>query len=599
MRLYKRDNSRKKNIFIILNLYLFGIISSISDLSAQNMTQSFESNPISKKFVLLPVKTGAAKTWMTVNIDGVWQTEFQIELATENPDLYTTLEVGQWMGMKLTLTAETVVPGSKWLSLIKTSDDMSDEHSVYKEEYRPQFHFAPRRGWTNDPNGLVYYKGTYHLFFQHNPYGTSWGNMTWGHAISSDLFHWNEKPDAVLADKNGVVFSGSAIVDWKNSSGLQTNPINDLNGKISNPPLVAFYTSTEANRGKGLSAQSMVYSVDEGKTWLKYADNPVIPHIIGGNRDPKVFWYEEKQNSKDSNSGHWVMALYMDGEDYALFSSENLIQWEKICDIKNLGCSECPDMFELPVDGNNQNSRWVFWGGNGKYLIGNFDGKEFNPESVPINTKFGGNDYAAQTYSDIPANDGRRIQFSWMAGGVYPKMPFNQQFTIPRNLTLHTTPDGIRLFMEPAKEIENLRLPNPIKFSSILNGLDNPLKVSGLKGDLLDIEIQFDLKSYNTTDTNNVLKIEIFGQKIAYNLGKRIINLSGIEAPLAPFNNEIKLRLVIDRTSIELFANNGIIQIAKCFVNQDKVPADLTISGNKNLSEVKTKAYQLKSVWGK
>lgn len=473
---------------------------------------------------------------------------------------------------------------------------MSDESLVYKEELRPQFHFAPRRGWTNDPNGLVYYNGTYHLFFQHNPYGTSWGNMTWGHAVSSDLLHWNEMPDAVIPDKNGVVFSGSAVIDWNNTSGLQTKPVKDKTGKITNPPLVAFYTSTFAKRGKGKSTQSMVYSVDEGKNWIKYPGNPVIPHIVAENRDPKVFWFEDKQNPKSS---HWTMALYMDGEDYALFSSKNLIQWEKICDIKNLGCSECPDMFELPVDGNKQQSRWVFWGGDGKYLIGNFDGKEFKVESGPFTTKYGGNDYAAQSYSDIPAKDGRRIQFSWMQGGEYPKMPFNQQFTSPRNLTLHTTPDGIRLFMEPVKEIGKLRISEPITFSASLTGSDKPLQVPNIKGELLDIEIQFDLKAYTASDTNNVLKAEIFGQMISYNLGNQLISLAGIKAPLAPVDNKIKLRLLVDRTSIELFANDGIIQIAKCFVNKDKEPSNLTISGNKDLANVKIVAYQLKSVWKK
>ncbi len=586
----------KKNLLI---LSLLAAVFAFTGLSAQNAVQSYECNPVAKKFILLPVKTGAAKTWITVNIDGVWQSELEIELAPENPDFYATLEVGQWNGKKLVLTAETVVPGSKWLGLIKTSDQLSDETLVYKEELRPQFHFAPRRGWTNDPNGLVYYKGTYHLFFQHNPYGTSWGNMTWGHAVSADLLHWNEMPDAVIPDKNGVVFSGSAVVDWKNSTGLQPKPVKDKTGKITNPPLVAFYTSTDANRGKGKSAQSMVYSVDEGKTWLKYAGNPVIPHIIGGNRDPKVFWYVDKQNSKNPDSGHWTMALYMDGEDYALFSSDNLIQWNKICDIKNLGCSECPDMFELPVDGNKQKSRWVFWGGNGKYLIGKFDGKEFKIESGPFTAKYGGNDYAAQSYSDIPANDGRRIQFSWMQGGEYPKMPFNQQFTSPRNLTLRTTPEGIRLCMEPVKEIEKLRLPNPVTFSTTLKGTDKPIKASNVKGELLDIEIQFDLKSYNAADTNNVLNAEIFGQKISYNTGTLTINLAGIKAPLAPVNNQIKLRLLIDRTSIELFANNGIIQIAKCFVNKEKAPCNMTISGNKELADVKIVAYQIKSVWNK
>ncbi len=587
---------RKFPVRLILVLFMLGILSA--DLSAQTTSQSFEISMISKKFVLVPVKTGAPKTYITVNIDGVMQHEFEVELAAENPDFYATLEVGQWMGKKLSLTAEKVTPDSKWLTLTQTSNELADGPSVYKEELRPQFHFAPRRGWTNDPNGLVFFKGTYHLFFQHNPWGTAWGNMTWGHAVSKDLLHWNEGPDAVLPDKNGVVFSGSAVVDWNNTSGLQTKPVKDKAGKITNPPIVLFHTSIGADRGKGEACQSMNYSIDEGKTWINYPGNPVVPHLIGGNRDPKVFWFSEKQKDSNPKNGHWVMALYLDGQDYALFSSANLINWDKVCDIKNVGCSECPDMFELPVDGNKQNSRWVFWGGDGKYLIGSFNGKEFTKESGPFTTKYGGNDYAAQSYSDIPAADGRRIQFSWMAGGEYPKMPFNQQFTVPRNMTLRTTTDGIRLFIEPAKELELLRITKANSFSAKLQGMENPLKVPALNGDLLDIEMVLDINMPETSDTTVVINTEIFGQKISYNLGNRKIDLGGVKAPLNPIDHKIKLRIITDRTSIELFANDGIVQIAKCFVNKDKVPANMIISGLKYFADVKLKSYQLKSVWG-
>ena len=585
-----------KSFATILFLCLLGIVFLVPDVSAQTISQSFEIGKISKKFVHIPVKTGAPKTWITVNIDGVKQHEFEVELAPENPDFFATLEVGQWMGKKLTLIAEKVTSGSKWLDMIKPSDLMSDESLVYKEELRPQFHFAPRRGWTNDPNGLFFYKGTYHLFFQHNPWGTAWGNMTWGHAVSKDLLHWNEGSDAVLPDRNGVVFSGSGLVDWNNTSGLQTKPVKDKKGIITNPPLVVFHTSIDADRGKGKACQSLNYSLDQGKTWINYPGNPVIPHLIGGNRDPKVFWYSDKKNAGSPNAGHWVMALYLDGQDYALFSSANLINWEKVCDIKNVGCSECPDMFELPVDGNNQNLRWVFWGGDGKYLIGSFNGKEFTKESGPFTTKYGGNDYAAQSYSDIPASDGRRIQFSWMAGGEYPKMPFNQQFTVPRNMTLRTTADGIRLFMEPARELEKLRISKFPDFSATLSGTENPIKVPGLKGDLLDIEMVIALKS-NPSDTLATLTAEIFSQKIVYNPGLGRIELAGIKAPLAPVNNQLKLRLVLDRTSIELFANDGVVQIAKCFVNNDKGPANLIISGKKDMADVRIAAWQLKPVW--
>jgi len=551
---------------------------------------------IKNKFVHLPVKTGAPKTWMIININGQKQYEFEIELAPENPDFFATLQVGQWKGEKLILTAEQVSPGSKWISLVKASDEMSDNGLVYKEEFRPQFHFSPRRGWTNDPNGLVFYKGTYHMFFQHNPFGTSWGNMTWGHAVSRDLIHWTEKPDAFLPDKNGVVFSGSAVVDRNNSSGLQKFPKKDKYEKIANPPLVAFYTSTGADRGKGPSAQSMVYSVDEGNTWIKYPLNPVIPHIVGGNRDPKVFWYEQKSNTT-GNKGKWIMALYMEKEDYALFSSENLISWEKTCDIKNMGCSECPDMFELPVNGDKNNTRWVFWGANGIYLIGSFDGKTFQKEGGPFRAKYGGNDYAAQSYSDIPSSDGRRIMFSWMSGGKYPGMPFNQQFTVPRVVTLRKTDLGIRLFIEPAKELETLRLPGSEVFSAEFPGTDQPVRVPSLKGDLFDIDLSFDLKPGAITDTSEIFSVRLFDQKIKYNLQKSTIELEGIKAPLKPVGNRIKLRLIVDRTSLELFANDGIVQIAKCFVNSDKSPANLEIAGIKGAGSVNGTVYCLKSVW--
>ena len=163
----------KKSI-VLFSLILSGLVFMMSAVFGQTTSQSYEVYPVKKKFVHLPVKTGAPKTWMTVNINGVLQHEFQIELAPGEPDFYATLEVGRWPGKKLVLTAEAVTPGSQWLKNVKVADEMSDEALVYKEAYRPQFHFSPRRGWTNDPNGLVFYKGTYHLFFQHNPYGTSW-----------------------------------------------------------------------------------------------------------------------------------------------------------------------------------------------------------------------------------------------------------------------------------------------------------------------------------------------------------------------------------------------------------------------------------------
>ena len=205
---------------------------------------------------------------------------------------------------------------------------------LYAEAYRPQFHFTPAKNWTNDPNGLVFYKSVYHLFFQHNPFGTQWGNMTWGHATSRDLVHWTEHAPAIHPDKLGTIFSGSAVVDGANTSGFRT---------ADEKPIVCIYTSaggtSPESQGQPFT-QSLAFSNDRGATWMKYEKNPVLGHVAGSNRDPKVIWHEPTKK--------WVMALYLDVNDYALFGSKNLTEWTKLCDVAMLGTRECPDFFELP-----------------------------------------------------------------------------------------------------------------------------------------------------------------------------------------------------------------------------------------------------------
>ncbi|MDO4588053.1 MAG: glycoside hydrolase family 32 protein [Planctomycetia bacterium] len=528
---------------------------------------------VEKRFFHLPIKTNAPKTWMTLNVEGKPVREFIIELADneEDADFHALLQVGEWKGKTVKLIAERVSDDCNGLEYIVQSDEMPDMETAYQEKYRPQFHFAPRRGWTNDPNGLMFYKGEYHLFYQHNPFGVTWNNMTWGHAVSPDLLHWNELPDAIEPDELGTIFSGSGVVDHQNTMGVQ---------KGDEKTICGIYTYNGPSMRYGHPAsQGLAYSTDAGRTWTKYEKNPIIPHIIGGNRDPKVFWFEP--------SKCWMMALYMDAEDYAIFSSNNLKDWEKVTDIKNLGCSECPDMFELAVDGDQTNKKWVFWGGNGKYLIGTFDGKTFVKESEPLNMKWGGNDYAAQSYSDTP---GRRIQFSWMAGGNYPNMPFNQQFSVPRELTLRSTKDGIRLCTNPVVELELLR-GDTMKKSNIK--LNKTKKVSIFDDELLDIAL-----TIKVGDADQI-EMSIRGQKIVL-LPKEKAMLSGdVQAPMAVENGQVELRIVLDRMSIELFANQGLSQIARCFVPEDGKTFDsieFNVIGD-NASIENYQVWKMKSVW--
>jgi fructan beta-fructosidase len=449
---------------------------------------------------------------------------------------------------------------------------------LYNEQYRPQFHFSPQKNWTNDPNGLVFYQGEYHMFFQHNPDGINWGNMTWGHTISTDLVHWNQLDHAIYPDKLGTIFSGSAVVDLTNTSGFQTG---------DEKPIVCIYTSAGStspdSHGQPFT-QSIAYSTDRGRTWTKYDKNPVLKCLFQHNRDPKVFWYEP--------SKQWIMALYLDNpdkkNDYGLFSSPNLKDWTQLCTITVPGATECPDIFELPIDDDAKNTKWVFWGASNNYLLGTFDGKTFKSESDSLQMHFGGNRYAAQTFSDIPSSDGRRIQIAWMAGGKYPGMPFNQQFAFPVSLTLRTFPEGVRLCSLPIKEIDSLH-DKHFGWNGQLKPNDNPL--ANANGELFDIRL--DIEPAAASEVGMTIR----GLPIQYNVKEKTLTCDGKSAQVDLANGHLVLQILVDRSSIEIFAADGRVNMDYCFLP----PAD-----NKTLSvwakdgEAKVHAldtWELHSIW--
>ena len=406
---------------------------------------------------------------------------------------------------------------------------------LYTETHRPQFHFTPKYNWTNDPNGLVYYEGEYHLFFQHNPTGITWGNMTWGHAISTDLVHWTQLKHALHPDELGTIFSGSAVVDWHNSAGFQIG---------DEKALVVFYTS--AGKEPVPFTQSIAYSNDRGRTWTKHENNPVIGHIRAQNRDPKVFWH--------APSEQWIMALYLDANDYTIYGSKDLKAWEQLCDLTLPGVTECPDLFELSVDGDRANTRWVYWGANGGYLLGQFDGRNFTAETDVLNAEHGRHGYAAQTWSDTP--DGRLLQISWMRGGKYPAMPFNQQMSFPVELSLRTTPAGIRLCREPIAEIgllhhETYQWDN----YTLAPGTDI---VPATKSQLFDIRLEIEPNDATS------FGVKIRGIDLRYEGGK--ISFQGTEAPLAPIDGRLVLQLLVDRTSLEIFGHRGELSMSICYL---------------------------------
>jgi fructan beta-fructosidase len=449
-----------------------------------------------------------------------------------------------------------------------------ENNDVYHEFFRPQFHFSAKKNWLNDPNGLVYYAGVYHLFFQYNAHGIEWGPNSWGHAVSTDLVHWKQLADALEPDDYGHIWSGSAVVDWNNTAGFKTGEAD---------PLVAIYTTGSSN--KTPVVQAIAYSNDRGGTWTKYAGNPVIGNILAENRDPKVVWHERTRR--------WVMALYIDQNDYALFESPDLKNWSRLCDLTLPGAIECPDFFPLAVDGNPTNIQWVFWGGNGTYQVGLFDGKTFTPEQDPRKAELGQNGYAAQTWSDIPENDGRRIQISWMRDdgviGSYPYMPFNQQMSFPVQLELRSFPEGIRLCRKPVREIELLH-QTAHSWEELVIG-DGKNFIPEIEGGLFDIRATLEIISADK------FGLTLHGINLEYNTRAGQFTYLGHEIPIDERPRHLELQILVDRSSLELFVQNGKYSASFCFLPHAKdFPLQVYALGGDIILKSLT-VYTLNPIW--
>src|SRR5262245_6361887 len=457
------------------------------------------------------------------------------------------------------------------------SDERQAEEIVasvpYEETYRPRFHFTARKNWLNDPNGLAYYQGEYHLFFQHNPSGINWGNMTWGHAVSRDLVRWEQIENALLPDSLGTIFSGSAVVDRENTTGF---------GSGGEKPLVVIYTSaggtSPESKGQPFT-QSIAWSVDRGRTWTKYEKNPGLAHVAGGNRDPKVVWH--------APSRKWIMTLFLDQNRFAFFSSPDLKSWSHLHDLEAPGCSECPDFFELAVDGDPARKKWVWTAANGHYLVGSFDGRKFSPEGGPRPSDRGRNFYAVQTYSDLPESDGRRIQVAWMSGGRYPGMPFNQQMSFPCELTLRTFPEGLRLFRRPVREIESLRGQEHRFEDRTLKPAEDLL--AEVTGELFDIIAEVE-------PGDAAFGLRVRGEPIECSLKERKLTSLGASADLEPSGGRIDLRILADRASLEVFAQEGRVSLTSCFLPRGKKSLGIYAAGEP-IRIVSLKVYALGSAW--
>ncbi len=442
-----------------------------------------------------------------------------------------------------------------------------------KQKFRGAYHISPQVNWMNDPNGMVYYEGEYHLFYQHHPYGDTWGPMHWGHAVSKDLVTWEELDIALAPDEHGTIFSGSAVVDWNNTTGLFPD----------GPGLVAIFTHhLEVQGSHPIQRQSLAYSKDKGRTWMKYAGNPVLTHeTFVDFRDPKVFWHEETHR--------WVMIIAC-GQTVCLYHSPDLISWTFGSEFgegigSHDGVWECPDLFPLAIDGDASNLKWVMIvsigadpafaeGSRTQYFTGDFDGMAFTPDAASSEVRWvdhGRDNYAGVTWSDIPESDGRRLMIGWMSNWQYanltPTEGFRGAMTIVREMSLETREGVVTLVQKPATELESIRKPILALQGATAAEAEHALQ----KPQLVSYEIHAELSTEYSSGfvvrtgaaNGTVVGFDAVSGCVYVDRTKSGEHsfhplFRGVQtAKLVSAGDSIDLRVFVDSASVEVFANNG------------------------------------------
>ena len=479
---------------------------------------------VKSRYLNLPVSQQEARQKLSFRAKGVDDLDVVARLSA-HPDYWVFKDLSAYKGKTLTITFEGA---EEALALVYQSDTIQDADRMYRERNRPQFHFTSRRGWLNDPNGLVWHDGLYHLYYQHNPFEREWENMTWGHASSPDLLHWTEHPTVLHPDSLGTMFSGSAVFDKDNTSGLGTK---------KNPPLVYAYTADRSDR----EAQCIAYSTDGGMTLHKYEGNPVIDSHdrwqTHDTRDPRLFWYEAGR--------HWVLVLN-ERDGHSIYTSDDLLHWT--WQSHTTGFWECPDLFPLAVDGDPNDVRWVMLGASNTYMIGSFDGKVFTPQSGKHRFSTG-SIYAAQTFNNVP--DGRRIQLGW-ANIDHRGMPFRGQMLLPTELSLRTTKDGVRLTSKPVAEVASLLTPLYASRDTLSGQQATAALHRFAQQDGVHLHATL-LLSYATS-----AGLKLDGQTLVdYDLNRNTLG-GQFYSPQDPTSLALTMDVYIDRTSVEVFIDDGL-----------------------------------------
>jgi fructan beta-fructosidase len=516
----------------------------------------------------------------------------------------------------LALTLQSCIDKSEKTDVKITSNEVIvvDSLKIHSEPFRPQFHFTPEKKWMNDPNGMVYYKGVYHLFYQYYPDDIVWGPMHWGHATSTDLIHWNYKKIALFPDKLGLIFSGSAVIDLKNTSGLGTK---------ENPPMVAIFTyhnmQGEKSGRKDYQTQGLAYSLDEGNTWLKYNGNPIIKNSTQKDfRDPKAFWNPE--------TNLWNLVLVA-GDHAQFFTSKNLISWEFQSEFgKNTGAHggvwECPDIFKLKVVDSNE-EKWVLLisinpgapnGGSGtQYFIGDYDGKSFKTDQEDIKwVDHGTDNYAGVTYNNTP--DDKRVFIGWMSNWSYardtPTKNWRSAMTVPRELSLVKLNNDYVLKSTPIEQLESQLKQEYSNKKMLLKA--NEKKVVNYPN-FNQSEIKFiaeakDLKLVFSNAAKDSLTIEYNAKQKTFSIDRRHSGIVNFEESFGKqihktvvsnmVLNTIDYQIIMDWSSIEIFLDGGIYTFTEQIFPSTPY-TKLTVSSTENHEVNAFSINYIKSIWDK
>jgi sucrose-6-phosphate hydrolase SacC (GH32 family) len=530
---------------------------------------------IEKPYLNFPIAYGPSLfSRISLSVDGGQGYEIDLRLSPE-PDYWTYLNTEKWIGREIdiVLTANGVDTKEYYdaaLDLIYQSDEPGEKAAFYTERLRPRVHYTVARSWLTDVCGVFYYNGWWHLQYQRNPFGVDWGNIHWGHAVSKDLVHWEELDNSLVPDEMGPIFAGYSAVDEENVLGLQKGP---------EKTIVSFYTSAGGfapAQGK-LHTQSLAYSIDGGFTWTKYSNNPALETLVFDNRDPQIY--------RDEDHNQWVMVLFLIGNTYGFYRSDNLVDWTELSRYDFPGEWECPDFYKIKVEETGE-YKWVLSGVHGIYQVGAWDGRRFTPETAPRDQDFGPMSFVQHLFYNAP--DGRRVQISNTGDPFGSKVPFRNMMTFPREIKLRKKGGDYILYGVPAAEL------------SLLHREEHRYNGSGLPWTLGVPTPAYRLSAVFSIPEEGVINIAMNDIDFTYEAGRFQIRNAGMlvqSLSVVPVNGKLSVELLSDVGFMEVFLNDGEINGTMFQSFEDLGKTDITIKAEGGAAMDSCVVRELGSIW--